>query len=172
MFSWLRKKPVPVSNPFQEAIERKHSEKLSLINQLLQGQTDYESAVWGCLKILYDANPEIVPENRVKIFSAEISALKAMGVVVPFAALLVWQKDWTEDAGSDWSYLQEVAREGGMPLFAEVSVPVAMVAPNGMDQMRKLCLASHVVGMGAGETAKKLTELFRKGNLARRNWPA
>ena len=51
----------------------------------------------------------------------EIATLKEMGVVAPFAAILVREKDWTEDTGADWAYIQEVARDGGMSLFELVS---------------------------------------------------
>src|SRR4051812_6297556 len=115
MFSWLQRKPA--SDPLLDFFNQKQAEKTELLSRLLNARLGYEATVWGTLKILFDMPPDIVPEDRVDMVSNEIATLKEMGVVAPFAAILVREKDWTEDTEADWAYIRAVARDGGMSLF-------------------------------------------------------
>jgi hypothetical protein len=160
MLSWLRKKQP--SNLILDTFYRKHAEKTEKLSRLLNSKLDYEATVWGTLKILFDFTPDIVPEDSVDMVGSEIATLKEMGVVAPFAAILVQEKHWTEDTGPDWVYVQEVARDGGMPLFELVSIPSPMAAPTQMDTVRKLCRFFQEKGISSNQAAKHITEGFSK----------
>jgi hypothetical protein len=160
MLSWLRRKQA--SNSLLDIFYRKQAEKTESLSRLLNARLDYEATVWGTLKILFDITPDIVPKDRVDMVGNEIATLKEMGVVAPFAAILVREKDWTEDTGADWAYIQEIARDGGMSLFELVSAPSPMVAPTQMDTVRKVCKFFREKGISSNQAAKHITEGFSK----------
>jgi hypothetical protein len=134
---------------------------MAAVRELLQARASYEDTVWRTLKIMFDVSADIVPENRAELVKEEISTLNEMEVTAPVAAILIHDKDWSEDNGPSWAYLREVAREGGMPFFELVSTPTPMVSATQMEIVRKLCSALQLAGVSAGDATKHIMESLR-----------
>jgi hypothetical protein len=156
MFSWLRKRAERAANPLTQHFNRMHEEQAAAVRKLLQEGISYEDATWGTLKIMFKFSADFIPDNRVESVEREIATLKELGVIAPLAAILVYDKDWTDDNGPSWTYLQEVAREGGMALFDLVSVPTPMVSATQMELLRKVCLILEMAKVDPSDAARRV----------------
>ena len=138
-----RKKYVSTSefrnSPVQKHLDKKHEEKLAELHKTICLTDNYDVVIWKTLKIMFNVDTEKLPSEFVNNAIEESYQLQQIGVTPALAGFLIGVKEFDKDIGPEWEFIQNVAAEGGMNLFYEISRPCASISHSEMETFREIC---------------------------------